>query len=490
MKRIIAYFIHRPEAVALFILAVIVLISRWWLLATSLWHDDAFNFVHKALELAINGSYQNAHSTGYPLWTAIVALSLKVGHWLTGQWQIIFIPNLLSDIFSSLLVYPVYYLAKFVLRRFSWALLATVIIVFNPVIWNWSVTALSDIMTLFLALSSWALFWQYIKAKNNNVLWLSNLALYLALLNRPIYLLLWPVFLLGLFLFRRFNRSESQLIIFSWLLTALAVIFTYWLINNFSLSVLLSGYGSVWPNIQEILLTALILLKSSGSFLTVAAILGAQQLFKKDRQMFYFLLSIMILFWLYLAGWYRHGIFDIERYGLIFIPVIIIMAAASLFGNKFARYYFILALAVSGILTIIGLTRPLTNYYTYVNSQYLLVQGYLATASQVSQHHLIDGDLVAYQDLASVISDGQLVIHWQNDWSMPKLMLAGPQLANRAKLLSINSAEGLQEILSQNPGQRIYLLRGVSEAYLSIGDQNKLQSETINGRSQLFFVDN
>ena len=65
----------KQEAVFISGLFLLVLITRLYFLGSSLWHDDAFNFVAKALSLAVDGVYQNAHTTGYPYWVVLLSSS-------------------------------------------------------------------------------------------------------------------------------------------------------------------------------------------------------------------------------------------------------------------------------------------------------------------------------------------------------------------------------------------------------------------------------
>jgi len=83
MNRIIEFIIK--EKVLLFSLFVLILLSRLCFLGSSLWHNDAFNFVDKAITLAVNGQYFNAHSTGYPFWIIFLALVMKIGHFFTDK---------------------------------------------------------------------------------------------------------------------------------------------------------------------------------------------------------------------------------------------------------------------------------------------------------------------------------------------------------------------------------------------------------------------
>jgi len=146
------YLSANKDKVILFSLFLLVFLSRWCFLGSSLWHDDAFNFVDRAISLAVNGQYFNAHSTGYPLLTVFLALVMKIGHFLTNQWSVIFLPNLTIAIFGSLLVFPVYSLSKKILDNSNYAFLTTAAVLLNPIIWRWSEIAMSDIFALFFIL--------------------------------------------------------------------------------------------------------------------------------------------------------------------------------------------------------------------------------------------------------------------------------------------------------------------------------------------------
>ena len=167
-----------------FLLFVLILFSRILFLGSSPWHDDAFNFINKALTLAVTGEYNNAHSTGYPLWVFLLAGAMKMGHIITGHWPIIFIPNLLSAILGSLLVFSIYNIAKKILDNSKLSLLAVVVVLSNPVIWRLSTVAMSDVFALLLALFSLNFFLDYYSHNKIKSLLFSGLFLYLSLIVR------------------------------------------------------------------------------------------------------------------------------------------------------------------------------------------------------------------------------------------------------------------------------------------------------------------
>jgi len=181
MYKVISFI--KKEKFLLFFLFILILSSRLFFLGSSLWHDDAFNFVDKAVNLAINGQYFNAHSTGYPFWIIFLALAIKIGHFFTSQWSVIFLPNLIVVIFGSLLLFPIYALSKKILNNVYYSLLVSIAVFANPIIWRWSEIAMSDIFALFFILYAIVFFINFAEKDNYKYLWLSNLFLYFALMS-------------------------------------------------------------------------------------------------------------------------------------------------------------------------------------------------------------------------------------------------------------------------------------------------------------------
>jgi len=95
-----------------------------------------------------------------------------------------------------------------------------------------------------------------------------------------------------------------------------------------------------------------------------------------------------------------------------------------------------------------GIDMPLDKYrnygLTYAFSENHFIN-YAAKASQLNLQTKADGDLQAYQNLAGYINDQDVVFHWDKDWGMPKLLLAGEHLPKKALLVSIDSEEALKE---------------------------------------------
>ncbi len=487
MDRVVNFI--KKEKPLLFFLFVLILLSRLFFLGSSLWHDDAFNFVDKAVNLAAAGDYFNAHSTGYPFWIILLALIIKIGHLFTGQWSIIFLPNLTAAIFGSLLLFPIYALLKKILNNSYYSLLASAIVFVNPIIWRWSEIAMSDVFALFFILYSIVFFLDFTDKDKNKYLWLSNLFLYFALMSRVLYGLILLPFVVFWFVFsKQFNLRKFIYIISSWFLTLLAIVFTYGLFHNFDFLVVFSGYGSVIPNFRELLLSSIIILKSVGPIMIFISGLGLIYLFKRNRHYFYFFSIFLVVFFCYLSSWYRNGSFDIERYSILITVILLIIAGYCLVVNKITRVLFAICLVILLFLFIKGLGLPLGQYSAYAFSDKNFMN-YAIKAAQLEQQTKIDLDLQTYQDLAGYIDNQDIVFHWGNDWIMPKLLLAGAHLSKKALLVSIQSKDDLEEKLTEYENKKIYLLRGVYDMYFEIAGEHKpIESIILNNQSIINFI--
>ncbi len=477
------------KRILLFSLFVLILFSRLCFLGSSLWHDDAFNFVDKAINLAVNGQYFNAHSTGYPFWIVLLALVIKIGHFFTGQWSAIFLPNLTVAIFGSLLLFPIYNLSKKILDNSYYSLLTAAAVLVNPIIWRWSEVAMSDIFALFFILYAIVFFIDFAEKDKNRYFWLSSLFLYFALMSRVLYgLVLLPFIIFWFVSNKQFNFQKLIYIISGWFFTILFMVFSYGLFHNFDFLAFLSGYGSVLPNLKEFLLSSIIVLRSIGPIMILMSVLGLIYLFKKNRKYFYFLSSLLAVFFFYLSSWYRNGSFDIERYSILITVILLIIAGYCLVVNKITRVLFGASLIILLFLFTKGVNLPLNQYSAYASSDSRFIS-YMLKASQLKQQTKVDLDLRNYQDLANYIDSQDVVFHWNNDWIMPKLLLSGAHLPKKALLVSIESEQDLEGKLAQHQDRKIYLLRGAYDTYLGIMDNYKpAENIFLNNQSLVNFI--
>ncbi|MFA5127276.1 MAG: hypothetical protein WC465_04770 [Patescibacteria group bacterium] len=481
----------KTEKFLLFALFVLVFLSRVFYLGTSLWHDDAFNFVDKAINLAINGQYISAHSSGYPLWLLILALGLKIGHHLTGQWMLVFIPNFIVVIFGSLLVFPIFILAKRLLANYYYAFLATIVVLLNPVIWRWSTVAMSDIPALFFALLAIVYFLYYLDKTKSRDLFFSNLWLFMAMMIRPQYGLLFLIFLIFSLINFKFDIKRILPVGLSWVLAVLGLVIGYAAFNDWHWFYFGNTYGSFFPNAGEVLTTLLILSKSIGLFWVILFLLGAFYLFKKDRRHFYYYNLLWLISGLYLASTFRLRHFDIERYGLLVTIFLLLIASYVLKINKFTRAAFLAAAVISCLILWRGLVLPVNFYNVYLHDANFF-KDYKLKAQQLAEQRLEDGDLSNYQDLATILRDQDVVFHIGIDWSMPKLLLAGAHLPQHPTLVPIDDENQLKQALEKYKGHRLYLLRGVYEMYEAMPESKDrpVADVILYGRSRIHVLSN
>jgi len=419
---------------------------------------------------------------------------MKIGHFLTDKWSIVFLPNLTAAVFGSLLLFPIYNLSKKILKNHYYALLTTATVLINPIIWRWSEIAMSDIFALFFILYAIVFFIDFVEKDKNKYLWLSSLFLYLSLMTRVLYgLIIAPLAVYWLVNHRKeLNFKRILTLSGGWLAAIFLMIFTYGLFNDYNFFSFLSNYGSVMPTFKEFIASSLIILKSVGFPMFLTSGLGLIYLFKKNRKYFYFILSLLAVFFIYLAGWYRYGWFDIERYSIFLTVILLIVAGYCLIVNKITRILFVISLLISLSLFARGINLPLSQYKTYgitygFSENYFI--NYEAKASQLSLQTKIDGDLRTYQDLADYINDQDIVFYWHKDWAMSKLSLAGANLSKKALLVSIESKEDLEEKLDKYQDKRIYLLRGAYDTYLEIMEKYRpVESIILKNRSIINFI--
>ncbi|PIR07194.1 MAG: hypothetical protein COV55_00430 [Candidatus Komeilibacteria bacterium CG11_big_fil_rev_8_21_14_0_20_36_20] len=263
---------------------------------------------------------------------------------------------------------------------------------------------------------------------------------------------------------------------------------SYFLINNFSISILFSNYGSTLPNIGELFKTIWIILKSVGIFMWLPSSLGFYYLYKNNREYFYLFLSLILIFILYISSWYRNGMFDIERYSICIIIILLLVSVCTVKIGKIWSIIFTTLFIISLIIVIRGLKKPVNFYQTYASVNNILLD-YQLKSSQVAQHKLIDGDVQTYNDLAKIIRNNEVVFYWKNDWAIPGLILAGDHLETPAKLVAIDSEETLRKELVKYADHKVYLLRGVYDTYLSMGNKYKiLENILVKERSLVYFI--
>ena len=220
--------------------------------------------------------------------------------------------------------------------------------------------------------------------------------------------------------------------------------------------------------------------------------LGMIFLFKKDKKYFYFLFSLLFVFFCYLSTWYRNGLFDIERYSILLTVILLIIAGYCVTIDRTTKILFGISLLISLSLFVRGIDLPSDQYrtygLTYGFSENCFVN-YAAKSSQLNQQIKGDGDLQAYYSLADYINNQDIIFHWHKDWTMPKLLLAGAHLPKKAILVSIESEKDLEEKLIKYQDKKIYLLRGAYDTYLKVMDKYKpMETAVLNNQYIINFI--
>jgi len=337
----------------------------------------------------------------------------------------------------------------------------------NPVIWRWSEIAMSDISALILAVFAILMFVNFANLGLKRYLYLSCFFIYLALMFRVLYGLLIPSLALFWITLNYSHLSFKRIaeIISVWI-SAIGLMFvTYAVFNDWSVNKILSNYGSVLPTLREIFLTGDIILRSIGLFMILPVAIGFFYIFKNRRVYAWLYVSIILFFWLYLSCWYRNGSFDIERYSLIATVMLLILSAGCLIGDKWAKYLFCASLIISGMVMTRGLAQKMDEYKTYVYEKNR-IEDYTLKASQINQQKLIDAYVSYDQSIAGCAKEGSIVFHWDDDWSVPKLIIGGAHLKKNIEFIGVNSAQDITSKLTVYKDKDIYLLRGAYKSCL------------------------
>lgn len=472
------------------LVAIIALIigSRFLMVAVSPWHDDAFNFIAKALNLSVNGVYENAHSTGYPLWIWMLSGWLSLIHSISGQW-ILLAANYLTVIFGLLLLATIWGLAFEMYSNAKVATIAAILVSLHPVIWRWSEVAMSDVPALALVCLHLYLFFLWRRKPTATIGILASLAIIAALLIRLQYgLLLIPEIVL-LFWQRPHKGKVILTFVMGWIVVGLITAIIYTLAHGGSFNWFGSDYGSVFPSISEIWSTLGILATGIGWSFIFVGIVGCVYSWRQRNEVTIFSLVLLAVYSLYLSSWFRNGSFDIERYALL-IYVFVIIAAASLIVSRswLSRGAVVAVIAICIISLKLGQNISLPVYRTYISDGNPFISFNLKYA-QLWQQKVVDGDLETYSRLARQLQTNDVVYYWQNDWIMPRLLIAGPHLKMKGQVVSVGSPEGLINQLLFDHSGRQFLLRGAADAFIQLQPRLALESQTLDlgdGYSVLF----
>jgi len=70
------------------------------------------------------------------------------------------------------------------------------------------------------------------------------------------------------------------------------------------------------------------------------------------------------------------------------------------------------------------------------------------------------------QSIAGCAKEGSIVFHWDDDWSVPKLIIGGAHLKKNIEFLEVNSVQDIMSKLMVYKDKDIYLLRGAYKSCL------------------------
>ncbi len=346
---------------------------------------------------------------------------------------------------------------------------------------------MSDSFALCCALFTMLWFFDYLESNKKQWLFLHILFFIFTLMTRPMYALLLIPFALHLAVTKPFQYKKRIPLLIAWLGMIIVAVIIYAVLHGNDWRVLLDQYGSVIPTIGDIVLTIGIVLKSVGPAMVVAFFVGLVYLLIKRPPHLIFLLSLIIVFTLYVSSWYHNGSFDIERYSLLITALLLLIAGYCFQWGLPGKILYGSTLLCSFVMVGIGLLHPAATYNAYAFS-HTSMDDYIVKASQISQQKEPDIELQTEIDLSDVVTSSDVIFHWGNDWSKSQLVLQGDQLPKRASLVSIDSDQELSIALKEYAAHRIYLLRGVYASYVAITGQQP-QRRVLKGRSVVYFVE-
>lgn len=184
------------EKRTLMLLSVIFIIAFLLRLLISPHHHlmymDEPNYMYAAKNIAQDFSLNvYSKSVGWPILLSPV--------FLIGQSSALTI--LFTSIIGSLSVFPIFFLTRYVTKKESIAVLASILLMIFPSHIRWSTTAETNVPALFFLIT--AIFLSLIYLKEDRSFYLAISSITLASLFRPEYYLLFPLFVIGLFIYKK-----------------------------------------------------------------------------------------------------------------------------------------------------------------------------------------------------------------------------------------------------------------------------------------------
>ena len=352
----------------IWILLGLAIITRLFFIQNSLWHNDAADFVNSAVHWAATGNYLSAHAPDYPGWVATITLTEKLFNLLLGDYSLVFLPNLLSNLFGIASILLLFVITKKLTNNPIIAFLAGIFLTFMPGFWAVNELALSDTPAVFWLLLSLYYLFNYLEKPKNSHLRIYSFALAMSVLTRINSLIFLPVLVIisVILILKRdngfkLNRNNLYLAIIT-LLTPSVSLIIYYLTNSSSWDFLLETSRRVTPSAYHLSQTfAELWLISMPPIL----ILWAMSIWYFIKNKFWLLLCLtflpVVFFYYYYAGWWQNGSFDVNRYLTVTSPFIAIAAGIAGYkifnsGKKYGKIILGSVLSVYAVLIFLGLT--------------------------------------------------------------------------------------------------------------------------------------
>lgn len=423
----------------LLVIIFLALLTRLFFIGSSLWHNDAVDFVKSGINLATTGEYLPAHAPDYPAWNVMLAGGQFIDKLLTGEFHPVSTSNLITAFLGILTIILFFFWVKNLSgKNQKIALIASLLLIFLPTFWLFNEFALSETLAVFSVILALFLFDKFLKNGYYHIIILTGLSLALAGLTRITNLLF--IGFLPVFAWIYYNRTQQKIdlkkvliiIIFIVLLPLLINGVAYGLIHDWQFERLTQISRRVTPSISDLFNTAknywlytlpIFLLFSIYGFIVIV--------FKKQWYLFSILVLPIVSFFYYYAGWWQNGYFDIDRYLIIIQPFVIILTALGIYyflnwlkslkpnTSKILFYFFVFVTV--GHLIFISL-----NLFDFKLCETLKDKNFFgwffpSTYCQINNNHNSeDFKMKLYQSIDRILPDDAVIFVGPDDWAYPQ----------------------------------------------------------------------
>jgi|GEM_PF-41301 len=310
---------------AVFAATVSLYLATW---TPSIFHNDAFDFLHAVSSSLRNGTIHAAHWPGYWGWISLLTHSFKARAVVPfDALTLILHAKLFTVLFTGAASAGLYLVAKRLFASGAFALLIAAVFAANPIIWYWGQSAMSDIPALAGMLFSFLSFVKFYQTRKESDLVVASILVGVTSLIRLHSLIVLLPFLTGILLIALERPRQA-------LLERLKVLLRLGVILGACSSVLpLIAYGLPWnfalkgpslfPGLSDLAWTIRwYVLRDAGWFWTILAwaglAIGLSR--RKTRPFALMLIAGIVASVLYIADWYSKTGGDTDRYVIATIP--------------------------------------------------------------------------------------------------------------------------------------------------------------------------